>query len=126
MIWQILAEVVLLIHFAFIVFVIIGGWLSRRCRWLPWVHLPAVLWAVALEFGGWICPLTPLENYLRQTSGATGYSGGFLEHYLLSIVYPAGLTPEIQIYLGIGVLLINIAAYSFLWKMRFKTPSQKL
>ena len=122
MLWQILAEVVLLIHFAFIVFVIIGGWFTRKWRWLLWVHLPAVLWAIALEFGGWICPLTPLENYLRQSSGETGYSGGFLEHYLLSIVYPEGLTPEIQIYLGLGVLLINIVAYSLVWRSRTKGP----
>lgn len=120
MIWQILAEVVLLIHLAFIVFVVIGGFLAIRWRWLPWIHLPAAVWGAVIEFGGWICPLTPLENGLRQLSGETGYTGGFLEHYLIGIVYPAGLTPEIQTYLGLGVLLINIVAYSLVRRSRSK------
>ena len=116
MIWPILADLVLLIHFAFIVFVIVGGFFASRWRWLPWVHLPAVAWAVVLECLGWICPLTPLENLLRQASGEAGYAGGFLEHYLVQVVYPEALTPEIQIYIGMGVLLINSLAYSIAWK----------
>jgi len=115
MIWRALADLVLLIHFAFVIFVIVGGFFASRWRWLPWVHLPAVTWAVVLEFLGWICPLTPLENSLRQASGEAGYAGGFLEHYLVQVVYPVGLTPEIQIYLGLGVLLINLSAYSFVY-----------
>jgi hypothetical protein len=116
MMWRALADLVLLIHFAFVVFVIVGGFFAIRWRWLPWVHLPAVAWAVVLEFSGWICPLTPLENLLRQASGEAGYVGGFLEHYLVQVVYPVGLTPEIQIFIGIGVLLINGIAYSVVWR----------
>ncbi len=118
MIWRALADLVILIHFAFIVFVIVGGFFANRWRWLPWVHLPAIAWAVVLEFLGWICPLTPLENLLRQASGEAGYAGGFLEHYLVQVVYPVGLTPEIQTYIGIGVLLINGIAYSVVWRGR--------
>ena len=116
--WRALADLVLLIHFAFVVFVIMGGFFASRWRWLPWVHLPAVAWSVVLEFSGWICPLTPLENSLRQASGEAGYADGFLEHYLLRVVYPVGLTPEIQIYIGLGVLLINGLAYSVVWQGR--------
>ena len=115
MIWRALADLVLLIHFAFVIFVIVGGFFATRWGWLPWVHLPAVAWAVGLEFLGWICPLTPLENSLRQASGEAGYAGGFLEHYLVQVVYPEALTPEIQIYLGLGVFLINLSAYSFVY-----------
>jgi hypothetical protein len=118
MIWRALADLVLLIHLAFIVFVVIGGFFASRWRWLPWVHLPAVAWAAILEFTGWICPLTPLENSLRQAGGEGGYAGGFLEYYLLQIIYPAGLTPEIQTYVGIGVILINAAAYRIVWSGR--------
>jgi hypothetical protein len=118
MIWRALADLVLLIHLAFIVFVIVGGFFASRWRWLPWVHLPAVVWAVVLECLGWICPLTPLENLLRQGSGEAGYAGGFLEYYLVQVVYPEALTPEIQIYIGLGVLLINGLAYSIAWKGR--------
>ena len=121
MIWRALADLVLLIHLVFIVFVIVGGFFASRWRWLPWIHLPAVAWAIILEFSGWICPLTPLENSLRQASGEAGYPGGFLEHYLVPVVYPEALTPEIQIYIGLGVLLINGMAYSILWKGRTRS-----
>ena len=120
MIWRALADLVLLIHFAFVVFVIVGGFFASRWRWLPWVHLPAVAWAVVLEFLGWICPLTPVENWFRQAGGEAGYPGGFIEHYLMPIVYPAGLTQEIQTYLGLGVLLINGVAYSVVWSRRHR------
>ena len=116
MIWRALADLVLLIHLVFIVFVIVGGFFASRWRWLPWIHLPAVAWAAVLEFSGWICPLTPLENLLRRASGEAGYAGGFLEHYLVQVVYPEALTPEIQIYIGLGVLLINGLAYGIVWK----------
>jgi len=115
MIWQALADSVLVLHFSFIIFVIVGGFFVIRWRGLAWLHLPAAAWGAALEFGGWICPLTPLENWLRQASGEAGYADGFLEHYLLPVIYPAELTPDIQNYLGIGVLLINAIAYSLAW-----------
>jgi len=115
MIWQALADSVLVLHFSFIIFVIVGGFFVIRWRGLAWLHLPAAAWGAALEFGGWICPLTPLENWLRQASGEAGYADGFLEHYLLPVIYPAELTPDIQNYLGIGVLLINAIPYSLAW-----------
>ena len=121
MIWRTLADLVLLIHMAFIVFVIIGGFFATLWRWLPWVHLPAAAWAAALELGGWICPLTPLENWLRQASGEAGYAGGFIEHYLVRVIYPTGLTPDIQVYIGLGVLLINGVAYSIVWRGRVRS-----
>lgn len=115
MLWQVLADLVLLIHFSFILFVLFGGLLTIWRPWVPWVHLPAALWGVALEFGGWICPLTPLENRLRQTGGEAGYEGGFIEHYLQPLIYPAWLTSEIQVMLGFAVILVNLGAYAFVW-----------
>ena len=115
MLWQVLAELVLLIHFAFIAFVLFGGILTMWWRWIPWVHLPATLWAAALEFGGWICPLTPLENRLRQASGEAGYTGGFLEYYVLPVIYPQGLTPDMQFWLGFVVVLCTLVTYGFVW-----------
>ncbi len=120
MIWRVLADCVLFLHLSFIVFVIVGGFFAGRWRWLPWIHLPAAAWGAALECGGWICPLTPLENWLRQASGTAGYTGGFIEHYLIPVLYPIGLTPEIQMQLGLGVLLTNVIAYSCVWRIRFK------
>jgi hypothetical protein len=120
MLWQVLADLVLLIHFAFIVFVLFGGFLVIWWRWIQWVHLPAAVWGAALEFGGWFCPLTPLENRLRQAGGEAGYTGGFIEHYALPVIYPAGLTPGIQFTMGVIVILINFLAYGFVWWRRGK------
>ncbi len=121
MIWRILADSVFLFHISFIVFVVIGGFLSIWWRWLPWVHLPAAAWGAAIELGGWICPLTPLENWLRQASGEVGYPGDFIEHYLVKVIYPIGLTPDIQMYIGLGVLVINSVAYSIVWRGRARS-----
>ncbi|MGE3787485.1 MAG: DUF2784 domain-containing protein [Nitrospirales bacterium] len=112
MLWRILADLILLIHLAFIIFVIVGGFLAIRWPRLAWVHLPAMVWGAAIEFSGWICPLTPLENWLLRTGGLAGYSGGFIEQYVLPVIYPTSLTPKMQIYLGAGVLLINLVAYA--------------
>ena len=126
MLWRVLADVVLIVHLTFIVFVIFGGFLAPRWRWLPWIHLPAAIWASALEFGGWICPLTPLENWFRQAGGEAGYPGGFLEHYLLRGIYPTGLTPVIQIYLGFAVIGINTLAYWMVWVSRKRNSSTSM
>lgn len=115
MLWQVLADVVLVIHFGFILFALLGGILSIWWRWMPWLHLPAALWAAALEFGGWICPLTPLENHFRRAGGNAGYGGGLIEHYALPLIYPTGLTPEIQLVLGLVVILVNLGVYGFVW-----------
>lgn len=107
-----LADAVLLLHLAFILFVVLGGFLAWRWPRLAWLHLPAAAWGALIEFGGWPCPLTPLENHLRALAGEAGYRGGFVEHYLLPLVYPEALTRELQIALGLGVVAINLAAYA--------------
>ncbi len=112
MICRILADAVLVIHLIFIVFAVVGGLAVLRWRFLAWAHLPCALWAAAIEFGGWICPLTPLENFLRQAAGQAGYHGSFIQHYLLPVIYPHSLTREMQIGMGVGVLIVNLAAYA--------------
>ena len=99
-----------------IVFVVFGGLLALRWRWIPWVHLPCAVYGAAIELIGWICPLTPLENDLRATAGQDGYPGGFVEHYLLPVIYPSGLTPTIQIVLGTAVIVVNVAIYVVVWR----------
>jgi hypothetical protein len=120
MLYSALANAVLALHAAFVVFVLFGGLLALRWRRLPWLHLPSVLWVILIELNGWICPLTPLENRLRETAGAQGYSGGFIEHYLLPVVYPPGLTPGLQALFAAIVTGINIAVYGLLWRTRYR------
>ena len=108
------ADLVLLVHLLFIGFAIVGGIAVLRWHWLALVHLPAALWATVVELMGWVCPLTPLEVYLRVAAGDAGYSGGFIQHYLVPIVYPAGLTREIQWLLAALVVLVNAAIYAVL------------
>ena len=107
------ADTIVLLHLAFVVFVVLGGFLVLRWRWIVWAHLPAVLWGAAIEFGGWICPLTPLENYLRQRGGETPYQGDFISRYVLPTLYPAGLTRRWQLVLGASTLGINVILYGF-------------
>ncbi len=116
MLHGIAADLVVLLHFAFILFVVLGGLLLLKWPRLIWIHLPAVLWGVLIEFTGWICPLTPLENWLRQASGIGGYSGGFVEQYILVIIYPAGLTREVQLVMGLVVLILNAVIYAWWWR----------
>src|SRR5215470_12064692 len=100
MAYRVLADAVVLLHATFVAFVVLGGFLTWRWRWIGWVHVPCALWGVAIEYGGWICPLTPLENALRARAGLEGYREGFVEHYLLPILYPTGLTRVSQVVLG--------------------------
>ena len=109
-----LADGVLVGHLAFVIFAVLGGFLVFRWRGVAWLHVPAVAWAALVELAGWICPLTPLENWLRAEHGSGAYHGGFVEHYLLPILYPAELTRELQIVLGALVLLINFGVYGWL------------
>jgi hypothetical protein len=109
---RLLADAVLTIHLAFIAFVVIGGFLALRWRGLAWLHVPAAFWGAAIEFGGWVCPLTPMEQRLRAASNGQTYSGGFVEYYLVPLIYPPGLTRPAQIFLGTLVLIINGFAYS--------------
>jgi hypothetical protein len=111
MIPRILADILVGFHFLFIVFVVAGGFLTWRWRRAAWVHLPVALWGALIEFAGWICPLTPLENQLRRAAGEAGYAGGFIEHYLIPVVYPGDLTRDLQIALGIAVVAVNVVAY---------------
>lgn len=106
------ADLVLITHFAFVLFVIFGGFLVLRWPRLAWVHVPVALYGAVIEFLGFVCPLTPLEIWLRHRGGEAGYSGGFIEHYITATLYPAGLTRGIQIVLGIGVLLLNGIVYA--------------
>ena len=111
-----LAEVVVLAHLAFVIFAVFGGLLALRWPRAVWLHLPAVAWAALVEFAGWTCPLTPLENWLRARGRQQGYATGFLENYLLPALYPAELTREIQVALGALVLIVNLALYA--WVLR--------
>ena len=114
--YRLLANSVLLLHLAFILFVVVGGLLVAWKRRLVWLHVPAVAWGAAIEFIGWICPLTPLENHFRSLSGQAGFEGGFIEHYLLPLIYPETLTIATQYVLGALVLAINSLIYFWLWR----------
>lgn len=115
---RLLADAVLLLHGLFILFAVFGGLLAWRWPRLAWLHLPAAAWAGWVVSAGWICPLTPLENALRRSAGDAGFSGGFLEHYLLALIYPEGLTRPVQLALGLGVLLFNAVVYAVLVRRR--------
>ncbi len=112
MLYRVAADTLVLVHLAFIFFVVVGGFLAWRWRRLAWIHLPVACWGVLIEFSGWVCPLTPIENDLRRLAGDVGYAGGFIEHYVIPIVYPSELTLGIQIGLGVLLLLLNGFAYS--------------
>lgn len=116
MLYLLLADAVVLFHLLFIVFVLLGALVVvRRPKWI-WLHLPAVAWGMSVEFLHLYCPLTPLENSLRMRAGAVGYEGDFIGHYLLTLIYPAGLTPQIQLGLGALVLMVNVAAYAVVFR----------
>jgi hypothetical protein len=118
MIYGILADIVVLVHAAFVLFAVFGGFLVLRWRRLAWLHIPAVLWAALVEMAGWICPLTPLENLLRHCAGKVIYHSDFIEHYLMPVLYPAALTRELQMALGLAVLFINVSVYVWVWHRR--------
>jgi hypothetical protein len=117
--WSLLADGVVVIHFAFTAFVIFGGFLTWQWRWMRFAHLPALAWGVWVEVSATICPLTPLENHLRHLAGESGYSGGFLAHYLVAVLYPPGLTWRIQWLLAAVLIALNLVAYGrLLWHSR--------
>ena len=115
---SVLADLVLLAHFAFVAFVVAGGLLVLRWPRLAWAHVPAAVWGALIEFGGWICPLTPVENTLRAAAGERPYTGDFIAHYLMPVLYPEGLTREIQLALGGVVMLVNAAIYGMVIRRR--------
>jgi len=112
--YEILAGAVIVAHFLFIAFVAAGGLLVWRWPRLAWVHLPAVVWGVVVELTGRICPLTPLENHLRRLGGSSSYSGGFIEQYLIPVIYPANLTADTQYILGGLVIAVNLVIYTII------------
>ena len=118
--YRILADLVVGLHFAFVVFVVAGGLLVLRWPKLAYLHIPVAVYGAAIEFVGWICPLTPLENSLRRQAGEAGYSTGFVEHYILPLLYPSELTREIQLLLGFLVLAVNVGIYVYVFR-RSKT-----
>ena len=107
-----MADLVVLIHFCFILFVIFGGFLVIKWRRLIWLHLPAAVWGALIEFFGWVCPLTTLENQLCQGTDRGTYSTGFIEHYIIPLIYPTGLTRDIQLLLGVVVVVLNLFVYT--------------
>ena len=118
MLYRLLADWLVLVHLAFIVFVVAGGLLILWRPWLRWIHLPAAAWGALIEFTGWICPLTPWEQALRSRAGQVGYPGGFIEYYLLPVLYPQGLTSIVQTTLGFLVIGVNVAIYVFVGRRR--------
>jgi Protein of Unknown function (DUF2784) len=119
MAYRILADFVVVVHFSFVLFVVLGGLLVLRWRSVMRLHLPAAIWGVLIEFVGWTCPLTPLENRLRHMGTEAGYRGSFVEHYFLSILYPESLTRNLQIALGCVALMVNLAVY---WRVLSRAP----
>lgn len=111
MTWRLLANLVVVLHLAFVAFAVFGGFLAWRWRPVVFAQLPALAWGCWIELSGRICPLTPLENMLRHRAGMAGYSGGFIEHYILPVLYPAGLTTSIQWWLAGLLLTVNLVAY---------------
>jgi hypothetical protein len=125
MIYHLAANLVLITHMAFVMFVLFGAVLTLRWPRLMGFHVAAVLWGVLIEFTGAICPLTPLEVQLRQLSGDAGYQGGFIDHYLMAMLYPSGLTRKLQIGLGLVVLVPNALAYAYLFARKKRIAARR-
>ena len=115
--YRLLADLIVIVHFAFLLFVVAGGVVTLRWPKVAWVHLPAALWGALIELFGWACPLTPLEVELRHRGGEAAYTGGFVAHYVMSVLYPEGLTRAIQVALGVLVLAFNGVLYA-VWAAR--------
>ena len=124
MIYRLAADLLVVLHILFVLFVLFGGLLALRWRWVWPVHLLSAAWGALIEFKGWICPLTPLENSMRQLGGESGYTGGFIENYLVPIVYPGNLTQELQYLFGAIVIILNIVIYIFVVN-RFRKRKQQ-
>jgi hypothetical protein len=124
MCYHLAADVLLIAHLAFIVFVMLGGLLLLKWPRLIYLHLPAVVWGILVELRGWLCPLTPLEQHYRALAGETGYSGGFVQHYLLPLIYPAGLTRDVQTLLALCVITINLVIYAGIY-VKYRRNSRR-
>ena len=119
--YALLANLTVAAHLAFVAFVVLGGLLVLRWPRVMWLHLPCAAWGALVELGGWICPLTPLEQEFRERAGEGAYGTSFLEHYVIPLLYPGALTREIQIGLGLGVVALNVAIYAAVWRKRART-----
>jgi len=122
--YPLLANLVLIVHLAFVVFVLCGGLLVLRWQWIAWLHVPAIAWGAFVEFSDWICPLTPLENWLRAQGGDISYRSDFIAQYLLPVLYPGDLTRDLQLLLGTVVIVLNAAVYWWLWQMQARGASR--
>ncbi len=118
MIERVAADLILLVHFSFILFVVLGGFLVFKWGNVGYFHIPCALWSVLITFGGWICPLTPLENHFRRLAGEAGYAGGFVDHYVTPLIYPSGLTHGVQGFTGALLLVLNLCIYWRAWVNR--------
>lgn len=116
--YGLMADGVLVLHLSFVLFVAFGALLALRWPWIVWLHLPAAAWGVAIEFAGWVCPLTPLENQLRGLANEAQYSGDFVGRYVMPLIYPEGLTRDVQIGLGAVALLLNVGLYAYVMRRR--------
>ena len=123
--WSMFADVVVLVHVLFVLFVVAGGVLVLYRRSFAWLHLPAVAWGVFIEFSGRICPLTPLENELRRRAGGATYEAGFVEHYVIPVLYPPALTREAQWFIGAAVLAVNVIVYAFAFGRRTNSAGRR-
>lgn len=122
MIFRVLADLILALHLAFVLFVILGGLLALRWRRVARIHIPIALYGAFIEFAGFVCPLTPLENAMRRRGGEAGYQGDFIDHYITATIYPQGLTRNAQFVLGAVVLVLNAAVYTIWWRRRPLRP----
>lgn len=109
---------IIVLHFAFVLFVLFGALLLLKWRKLVWLHVPAVVWGILVELNGWLCPLTPLENYLREAAGLGMYHGDFVMHYIMPVLYPEHLTRAMQIVFGVIVIVVNVSAYLYVFRIR--------
>ncbi|MBI4002910.1 MAG: DUF2784 domain-containing protein [Nitrospira defluvii] len=116
MLYYLLADLVVLLHLGFVAFVVAGGLLVLKWPRMAWLHAPAAIWGAIIEFTGWICPLTPLEQFLRIRAGRSAYDTDFIAHYILPLLYPAHLTRDLQLILGMVVLSVNLVLYGWLWR----------
>ncbi|WP_319554366.1 DUF2784 domain-containing protein [uncultured Vibrio sp.] len=124
MIYRTLADLVVILHLLFIIFALLGGLLVLWRVYMLFVHIPAALWVALISFKGWICPLTPLENQLRNAAGSEGYPGGFVEHYLIPVIYPAGLRFDVQVLLALVAVGVNIVIYGLVYH-RYKIKQDR-
>lgn len=125
MLYRFLADSVVVVHMIFVIYAIFGGLLVLRWKYTICLHVPALLWGAVVEVKGWICPLTPLENRLRSEAGESGYSGGFVENYILPVLYPENLSRPDQVMLALFLVTVNVIIYVYVGRT-FKKRSSTL